>query len=1200
MNKDKHGMQRRAESTLVASMFIFFFLFSFFACKPKQHEDIDMLNETAYNFHFKNLDSTTFYATKAYKASADYNDGKAEALNNLAFVDIIKMNYAEAYRKLDSVETLTDNQIELLVADVQFMRLCQRQSKNKDFYDYRDRAQRRMNRIDEERGTLSVHQNRRLEYARTEYSIINSTYFYYVGLTEQSAKAIQEIELDDELESDTAQMLNYLYNIGSGGIVSANSKEQIAQTEFDYLLRCYLLAMQTGYRFWEAQAMQGLSEHLQSKSTRDYLTKNNAQAILFINSDNMPDSLLAGNLAQRALEKFAEYGDVYQTAGAYRTLAECYWQIKDYPSALICLQNALDKDTAINRAPDLVASIREQFCLTYSALNDKPNSDRNRNIYLDIQEQTRQDRQLEARAGQLDRSSHQMNLMINAVVIMILLVGGMLFLFHYLRRRNDKKKSLDTFLEPLQTWKNNSEQRIAEDEQRYEELNEELMMIQMNVVKNKRRNVEQRAKVSLVNTITPFIDRILNELKHLTTKQENESIRKERYAYVVELTDKINECNDVLTRWIQMRQGEVSLRIESFPLQSLFDVVQKSRMAFQMKGITLNVVPTDAMVKADRILTLFMINTIADNARKFTPSGGTVTVSATDEQDCVEIAIADTGQGMTEQQLAHIFDHKPILDSQTSENNDGQATSHGFGLMNCKGIIDKYHKISSMFNVCSIKAESKLGEGSTFKFRLPKGVARLITLLIIMCLPFNASAKLVDKKQITDSLIASSTLLKHASAYSDSTYYSNINGTYDKTLSFADSCIYFLNKYYKEKTREGNDLMTKFSNSADQPAEIKWFRDNFKTAYRVILDMRNESAVAALALHKWDLYNYNNKVYTQLFRELSADNTLNDYVRKMKRSENNKAVAIGILVVLLIMLLLGYYLLYYRYILRYRFCIDRIHKINDTLLSNDTPENKLKLIDKAWHSRENITGKDAKMLDEVVEQIKSALRQSIEQNQQRQMNYELTEDDCRRAQLESDKLYVANSVLDNCLSTLKHETMYYPSRIKQLIDGTDVNLSVINEVAEYYKELYSLLSAQAMRQVESVKVKCQPVKLPEITEYELLGDKDMLEYLFAILKKQSGDQKLNITSEAKATRYVVLNIAMPRLKLTDEQCRNLFTSETIDLQFMLCRQIVRDIGETTNARGCGILARKDESGQVVIQLTLARKTNKNNEITKQQ
>ena len=92
------------------------------------------MNDISYSFHYRNLDSTKYYANKALKLSKDYDNGYAEALNNLAFVSIVKMNYDNAYKLLNAVLKATDNQFELLVADIQFMRLCQRQSRNKDFY----------------------------------------------------------------------------------------------------------------------------------------------------------------------------------------------------------------------------------------------------------------------------------------------------------------------------------------------------------------------------------------------------------------------------------------------------------------------------------------------------------------------------------------------------------------------------------------------------------------------------------------------------------------------------------------------------------------------------------------------------------------------------------------------------------------------------------------------------------------------------------------------------------------------------------------------------------------------------------------------------------------------------------------------------------------------------------------------------------
>ena len=45
---------------------------------------------------------------------------------------------------------------------------------------------------------------------------------------------------------------------------------------------------------------------------------------------------------------------------------------------------------------------------------------------------------------------------------------------------------------------------------------------------------------------------------------------------------------------------------------------------------------------------------------------------------------------------------------------------------------------------------------------------------------------------------------------------------------------------------------------------------------------------------------------------------------------------------------------------------------------------------------------------------------------------ETAQDEARRASWEDSLLHVQNMVLDNCLSTIKHETIYYPNRIKTI------------------------------------------------------------------------------------------------------------------------------------------------------------------------
>ena len=1016
------------------------------ACSPSVSPEVDRLNDQAYACHYRNIDSTGYYAREASRLSATFPDGKAEALNSRAFVSIIRMHYDEAQKQLDSIPPISDNQIELLVSYVQQMRLCQRRSRNKDFYDYRERALNALDRINEERDELTERQQRRLLYAESELAIVNSTYYYYVGLERQSIEALEAIN-PDEVKRDTAQFLNYLYNVGAGGVLTQGTSEEIYQQEMDYLLRCFQIAQRCDYPYFMANALEAIAEHLISAPVDD------DTSLQLVNPEDVPDDLLPVWLAEEALYIFQNYGDIYQIAGAYRTLASCYRAQGDNERALENLELALS-DTLINQAPDLVASIREQMSVAYAAIDDKKNSDYNRNLYLDLQEQTRQDRELEARAGQLDRVVKQLNWILAAVVAAIVLLIFLLWLFRYLNRHQKQGSPLD---------------------EQIEERREQLAVSRQHIEEGERRHLEQRAKISLVNSLLPLIDRMVYAIHHSPLASD----------YICELIDQINADNEVLTQWIQLRQGQLSLHIESFALQPLFDIVTRGRKSFEMKGIALSAEETTAVVKADRILTLFMLNTLADNARKFTPKDGTVKLSAIETSNYVEVSVTDTGIGMDTEQLAHVFDHKTIVE-------DTHQTSHGFGLLNCKGIIEKYRKMSQLFNVCTLQAESEPDKGSRFFFRLPKG--RLMALLILLI-------PICTISLITPASAQVSSPLARAAVYADSAYFSNINGTFQRTLLFADSCRECLNEHYRQQHPQGTILLQRDGDTSLTPPEILWLHDSVKTNYNVILDIRNESAVAALALHEWNTYSYNNRIYTQLFKELSADATLGDYCRAMQQTKANRTIALILLLLVLLAMLPAYYFYFLRPRLNARFMAER----------------------------------------------------------RRRDDLELLDDELRRAELELSNLHVSNAVLDNCLSTLKHETMYYPSRIRQLIDQDDMESAA--EVVAYYRELYNLLSLQAMSQVERVKLHLRPL------EHGILGDETLVNYLFVILKRMTGQKQLDMTFKPQGDKYMEVSCTFtPQSGQRTSAAEG--TQEHSTFDELLCRQIARDHGEATNRRAC--------------------------------
>ncbi len=1113
------------------------------------HDKIDAINEKSYDARYRSLDSTSYYADKAYSLASSqgflslggYSAGRAEALNNRAFVSLARMDYDEAALLLDSASQITDNQIELLVSDVQYMRLCQRRSENKNFYSYWQRAKARLAAIETDKEELNPHWHKRLIYAKSEMAIVASTYFYYVGLDSLSRECLAAVD-EDDIEKDTAQLLNYYYNIGAGGIITEKSTSGIAQTEFDYLLRVYIMSLHGDYIYWQANSLQALSEHIQESSARVRLIHDNSPAFVFLNSDNMPDSLLAGNMALRALREFKDYGDVYQIAGAYRTLGECYWYIGDNQSAIICLKEAL-RNKVINRAPDLVASIRERMSLVYSALNDKPKSDYNRNIYLDMQEQTRQDRQLEARAEQLADNTRILNVMIASVVVMIALVTILLFAFDRMRRRRESKFSLKSLLKPLEDWRAEREREFRSIDDDIEMLREQNTAALNELSINRQRGIEQRAKISLANSILPLIDRMVLTSKYITERlakgNSDEKEIGESRKYIIELSAEIDRMNAVLTSWIEMKRGMIDLHIVSFALADVFEIIKKGQLSFARRGIALDVKATEAVVKGDKALTLFMVNTLVDNARKFTKDGGAISVYSVETDSYVEINVEDNGAGMDEEQVASLFSATRSLNSSSANNGSGHG--YGFGLLNCQGIINKYRKLSHIFNVCRIDVESKKDVGTKISFRLPKGVIRLVMALLVSLASLNVSAKHNASQQ---------NLKIKAEYFADKAYESNVDGKYADALAYADSCL----------------MVARSVANVDSV---------------IILSAHNERAVAALALHKWDVYNHSNSIYTKLFRRMSADRNLESYVRAMQRQKTNKNVSIVILLLLLLALVPAYYILYYRKVLLYRSCIDRIMSINEVLSESIAPEVKLRKIDTIWKGGKYREGEEYEKLNTVVRQIEDALNEDIRRNEQIAMNRELASDELSRIKYDSDRLYVANSILDNCFSSLKHETMYYPSRILNLCESEDKNaenIGEINDLIGYYKDLYSVLLSQANDAVKG----------------NMIGDIS-IRYMFTLLERHCDDlylyrkgkwqyfdfDEVSADYVHNADKYVHLRILLGGLKLDDGQLADLFNPFTIHKDFYVCRQIIRELGEKTNSRASGIEAEECVEGVLI-------------------
>ncbi|MBI5166728.1 MAG: response regulator [candidate division NC10 bacterium] len=207
---------------------------------------------------------------------------------------------------------------------------------------------------------------------------------------------------------------------------------------------------------------------------------------------------------------------------------------------------------------------------------------------------------------------------------------------------------------------------------------------------------------------------------------------------VSQSVDRLHGLIEDLLAFVKMDQGEISLDRQAFPIDSLIrDKLNKAMAKAQEKEITLkSELPPDLpLVLADPDEIGRALSLLLDNAVKFTPSGGSVTVTAivrspmskvrsqedgaselvsddhglrtTDYGPFVEISVHDTGIGIPPDKLGRIFERFFQVDSSATREHGGV----GIGLAIVKQIVEAHGS--------NVEVKSQEGVGSTFSFRLP-------------------------------------------------------------------------------------------------------------------------------------------------------------------------------------------------------------------------------------------------------------------------------------------------------------------------------------------------------------------------------------------------------------------------------------------------------------------------------------------------
>jgi signal transduction histidine kinase len=176
-------------------------------------------------------------------------------------------------------------------------------------------------------------------------------------------------------------------------------------------------------------------------------------------------------------------------------------------------------------------------------------------------------------------------------------------------------------------------------------------------------------------------------------------------------SERLGRLVDQLLDLSRLESGDVPLVRSVVPLGPLVSqVLSEIDVARPGRGVDVSSRVADDVPPAfaDRERVHQVLFNLVDNAVRFTPAGGAVTVSAHRHDGFVEIEVHDSGVGILAEHLPRLFERFYRVDTSRSRADDGGT---GIGLAIARSVVEAHGG--------HIRADSEPGEGSTFTFELP-------------------------------------------------------------------------------------------------------------------------------------------------------------------------------------------------------------------------------------------------------------------------------------------------------------------------------------------------------------------------------------------------------------------------------------------------------------------------------------------------
>lgn len=320
--------------------------------------------------------------------------------------------------------------------------------------------------------------------------------------------------------------------------------------------------------------------------------------------------------------------------------------------------------------------------------------------------------------SQLLQQSYIMRVGVGAIMLALLFafVGGLAIFFLLTRRLRNLSRSMEVFreqgfekIENLAETSNHSHDEIDTMSDTFRQM---ALQIQAQMVRLKETDALRRELVANVShdLRTPLAS-LKGYLETLLLKGDSLP-EKERLDYLKIAHNNSERLSKLVTELFELAKldsGDLKLHKETFSMAELaHDVIQKFHLRAEQQDIHLEVdIDADVpYVEADIGLIERVLDNLIDNALKNTPKDGTIKLGLNADGTFVTINIADTGRGIAEDELPHIFQRFYKMPS-----GDTSQTGAGLGLAIAQRIVELH---GSRLSVKSI-----LHQGTQFDFALP-------------------------------------------------------------------------------------------------------------------------------------------------------------------------------------------------------------------------------------------------------------------------------------------------------------------------------------------------------------------------------------------------------------------------------------------------------------------------------------------------